>query len=60
MNPPFDTELGPHSNQRMELRFLEHCFRWVITEGVLVFVIPVTALGASARRVASQFEQAGC
>lgn len=56
LNPPYDSELGPHSNQRMELVFLEHCFRWVITEGVLVFVIPVTALGACARLLASQFE----
>jgi hypothetical protein len=56
LNPPYDTELGPHSNQRMELRFLEHVFRWVITEGVLVFVIPVTVLCACARLLASQFE----
>ena len=55
LNPPYDSELGPHSNQRMELVFLEHCFRWVITEGVLVFVIPVTALSACARLLASQF-----
>ena len=57
LNPPYDSELGPHSNQRMELVFLEHCFRWVITEGVLVFVIQVTALGACARLFASQFER---
>src|SRR5271157_1345355 len=57
LNPPYDSELGPHSNQRMEFVFLEHCFRWVITEGVLVFVIPVTVLGACARLVASQFER---
>jgi hypothetical protein len=58
-NTPYDSEQGPHSNQRMELVFLEHCFRWVITEGVLVFVIPVTALGACARLLASQFERIG-
>jgi Uncharacterised methyltransferase family (DUF6094) len=52
----YDSELGPH-NQRMELVFLEHCFRWVITEGVLVFVIPVAVLGACARLLASQFER---
>lgn len=57
LNPPYDTELGPHSNQRMELVFLEHCYRWVITEGVLVFVIPVTALGTCAKLLASQFER---
>lgn len=57
LNPPYDTELGPHNNQRMELVFLEHCFRWVTAEGVLAFVIPVTALGACARLLASQFER---
>lgn len=57
LNPPYDNELGPHSNERMELVFLEHGYRWVMTEGVLVFVIPVTVLGACARLLASQFER---
>jgi hypothetical protein len=57
LNPPYDNELGPHSNQRMELVFLEHCYRWVKTDGVLVFVIPATALGACARLLASQFDR---
>ncbi len=39
LNPPYDTEVGPHSNKRMELVFLEHCYRWVSGEGVLVFVV---------------------
>ena len=56
-NPPHDTELGPHSNQRMELVFLDHCYRWLKTAGVLVFVIPATALGTCARLLASQFER---
>ena len=29
LNPPYDSEFGPHSNKRMELVFLEHCYRWV-------------------------------
>ena len=37
LNPPYDSEFGPHSNKRMELVFLEHCYRWVISEGILVF-----------------------
>jgi tRNA1(Val) A37 N6-methylase TrmN6 len=44
LNPPYDTELGPHSNRRMESVFLEHCYRWLRTDGVLVFVIPVATL----------------
>jgi tRNA1(Val) A37 N6-methylase TrmN6 len=57
LNPPYDTELGPHSNRRMELVFLEHCYRWVRTDGVLVFVIPITALNSCARLLASQFDR---
>ena len=56
LNPPYDTELGPHSNQRMELVFLEHCYRWVTTDGVLVFVVPSTALAPCARLLTSQFD----
>ena len=57
LNPPYDTELGPHSNRRMESVFLEHCYRWLQTEGVLVFVIPITALNSCARLLASQFDR---
>jgi hypothetical protein len=57
MNPPYDTELGPHSNRRMELVFLEHCYRWIKTDGVLVFVVPSTALAPCARLLASQFDR---
>ena len=42
LNPPYDSEVAPHSNQRMELVFLDHCYRWVMTEGVLVFVIHIS------------------
>src|SRR3974390_1354352 len=57
LNPPYDSEFGPHSNRRMELVFLEHCYRWVVNEGVLVFVVPAPAVGACARLLASQFER---
>jgi hypothetical protein len=57
LNPPYDSELGPHSNQRMELVFLEHCYRWVLTDGVLIFVIPSTALAPCARLLAGQFDR---
>lgn len=57
LNPPYDTELGPHHNRRMESVFLEHCYRWVCTDGVLIFVIPVSALNSCARLLASQFER---
>ncbi len=57
LNPPYDSELGPHSNRRMEQVFLEHCYRWLTTEGVLVFVVPSTALAPCARLLASQFDR---
>ncbi len=57
LNPPYDTEVGPHSNKRMELVFLEHCYRWVTSEGVLVFVVPAPAVGTCARLLTSQFDR---
>ncbi len=57
LNPPYDSEVGPHSNKRMELVFLEHCYRWVTSEGVLVFVVPAPAVGTCARLLASQFDR---
>ena len=57
LNPPYDNEFGPHSNKRMELVFLEHCYRWVITEGVLVFVVPAPAVSTCARLLAAQFDR---
>jgi len=57
LNPPYDSEVGPHSNKRMELVFLEHCYRWVTSEGVLMFVVPAPAVGTCARLLASQFDR---
>jgi len=37
--------------------FLEHCYRWVSSEGVLVFVVPSPAVGTCARLLASQFDR---
>ena len=57
LNPPYDNEFGPHSNKRTDLVFLEHCYRWVITEGVLVFVVPAPAVGTCARLLTAQFDR---
>src|SRR3974377_30436 len=54
LNPPYDSEFGPHSNKRMEPVFLEHCLRWVISDGVLVFVVPAPAVGTCARLLAAR------
>ena len=44
LNPPYDSEIGSVRNSRMERLFLEHTFRWLVMEGVLVLVIPFERL----------------
>ena len=41
----------------MELVFLEHCYRWVTSEGALVFVPLAPAVGTCARLLANQFDR---
>jgi hypothetical protein len=41
----------------LELVFLDHCYAWLKTAGVLIFVIPDNALSHCAKRLASQFER---
>ena len=57
LNPPYDVEMGRYNNQRLELVFLDHCYGWLKTAGVLIFVIPEIALSLCAKRLASQFER---
>ena len=44
LNPPYDSEIGSIGNRRMEAVFLEHTYRWLRTDGVLVLVIPCERL----------------
>src|SRR5215469_1813806 len=44
LNPPYDSEIGSVANRRMEAVFLEHTYRWLVTDGVLVLVIPFERL----------------
>jgi hypothetical protein len=44
LNPPYDSEIGSIANRRMEAVFLEHTYRWLVLEGVLVLVIPFERL----------------
>jgi hypothetical protein len=39
------------------LVFLEHSYRWVSNEGVLVFVVPAPTVGTCSRLLASQFDR---
>jgi tRNA1(Val) A37 N6-methylase TrmN6 len=56
LNPPYDLEAGQTNNQRLELTFLEHTYRWLKTGGILVFVIPQPQLKACARALSEHFE----
>jgi hypothetical protein len=55
LNPPYDLEVGQTNNQRLELVFLEHTYRWVKPGGVLIFVIPQPQLKPCARILGEYF-----
>jgi len=55
LNPPYDFETGQTDNQRLELVFLEHTYRWLRPGGVLVFVIPQPQLRPCARLLSEHF-----
>ena len=55
LNPPYDLEAGPTNNQRLELVFLEHTYRWLKRGGVLVFVIPQPQMKSCARILSEHF-----
>jgi len=55
LNPPYDSEIGSVANHRMERLFLEHTYRWLVPEGVLVFVIPFERLYDCAGVLGSHF-----
>jgi len=55
LNPPYDLEVGQTNNQRLELVFLEHTYRWLKPGGVLIFVIPQPQLKPCARILSEHF-----
>ena len=55
LNPPYDFETGQTDNQRLELVFLEHTYRWLKPGGVLVFIIPQVRLKPCARVLSEHF-----
>jgi SAM-dependent methyltransferase len=57
LNPPYDFETGQTGNQRLELVFLEHTYRWLKPGGVLVFVIPHPQLKSCARILTEHFAE---
>lgn len=55
LNPPYDLEVGQTNNQRLELVFLEHTYRWLKPGGVLLLVIPQPLLRPCARLLSEHF-----
>lgn len=55
LNPPYDSEIGSIANRRMEALFLEHTYRWLVMEGVLILVIPFERLHDCAGILSSHF-----
>lgn len=55
LNPPYDLEVGQTNNQRLEVVFLEHTYRWLKPGGVLVLVIPQAQLKSCARTLSEHF-----
>jgi len=55
LNPPYDSEIGSVANNRMERLFLDHTYRWLVPEGVLVLVIPFERLYDCVGVLASHF-----
>jgi predicted RNA methylase len=55
LNPPFDWEIGPGRNQRMEKIFAEHVARWVRPGGVLIMVLPFDRVNDCRTILTTQF-----
>jgi hypothetical protein len=56
LNPPYDFEVGPRTNQRMEKLFLGHTYAWLKPKGVLLMVIPYTAVHEVSDTLATRFK----
>ena len=57
LNPPYDSEIGSVANNRMERLFLDHTYRWLAMDGVLVMVIPFERLHDCAGLLSSHFSK---
>ena len=55
LNPPYDSEIGTIANRRMEAVFLEHTYRWLRMDGVLILVIQFERLHDCTSILSSHF-----
>lgn len=56
LNPPYDFEIGPYANKRMESLFLSHTYGWLKPKGVLIMAVPGRAISGMAPTLAARFE----
>jgi tRNA1(Val) A37 N6-methylase TrmN6 len=56
LNPPYDFEVGPLANQRMERLFLAHTYSWLKPKGILLMVIPVKAVSDTMETLTTRFK----
>jgi hypothetical protein len=56
LNPPYDFEVGPRTNERMEKLFLGHTYAWLKPKGVLLMVIPYTAVHDVSDTLSTRFK----
>lgn len=57
LNPPYDWD---REERRMEHAFLAHCTRYLVTWGLLAFVVPKHRLAVSARYLAAHYDRIRC
>ena len=57
LNPPYQFECGEGRNARMEQVFLEHCYRWLKSGGVLILVVPGDKLYVCDQVLAVHFKE---
>jgi predicted RNA methylase len=55
LNPPYDSEVGSMDNKPMEYLFLEHSYRWLVSGGVLLMMVPHKQLDGCASLLAANF-----
>ncbi len=55
-NPPYDWEIGEGRNRRIEVVFLDHTYRWLKPEGVLILVVPAERVTDCSQILAGHFK----
>ena len=57
LNPPYDYD---QEDKRVEHAFLTHCTRYLLDDGLLVFIVPRQRLTVSARYLSSHYRDLRC